>query len=391
MKLLIITQIFTCVFLFAFVYVQDSFAQEKKTDSSGRDAPTRRRRRAPLISPEVHPDRTVTFRLMAPNARKVTLSGGFVSALGGASAELTKDEKGVWSGTFGPIEPGIYNYLLDVDGARFPDPANNRLKLSTNNVSSVVEITGDRLSFYDNKDVPHGTVRINWYESRVLGAKRRMYVYTPPGYGSGKKYPVLYLLHGAGDLDEGWVNNARADFIIDNLLAEGEVKPMIVVMPHGHARFADESAEEANLWKRGAFEADLLEAIIPYIEEHYDALRERENRAIAGLSMGGGQALGVGLNNLDRFAWVGAFSSAVFSEPKESFAEIFRDPEKTNRQLKLLWIACGEDDRLLTRSEKLVEALKESNIEHIYRVSEGAHTWKVWQIYLKEMTPLLFR
>lgn len=389
MKILAIMQLAICVFLL--VCVQESHAQQRRSDGPGRDAPRRRRRRQRLVSPQVHPDRTVTFRLRSPNAEKVALSGGIVNALGGASAELTKGEENIWSGTFGPIEQGIYNYLFDVDGTRFPDPANNRLKIGTSNINSVVDIPGDEPSFYDNKDVPHGMVHINWYKSEVLDARRRMYVYTPPGYGSGEKYPVLYLLHGMGDLDEGWVSNARANFIMDNLLADGKIKPMVVVMPYGHASFSDEAAQEANSWARGAFEADLLEAIIPYIEGHYDVLKERQHTAIAGLSMGGGQSLGIGLNNLDRFAWVGGFSSAIFSEPEEGFAEILKDPEKTNRQLKLLWIACGKDDGLLVRSEKLVEALKKHNIKHTYRVSEGAHSWNVWQIYLKEMTPLLFR
>lgn len=390
MRMLMVIQLVVCVLL-CVICSQVSFAQEQRSDSSEREAPTRRRRYRPLISPEVHPDRTVTFRLKAPNAQKVALVGGFADALGGASAELTKGENDIWSAKFGPIEPGIYNYLFDVDGALFPDPVNDKLKLWSNGVSSVVEILGDKPSFYDNKDVPHGMVHINWYESKVLGAKRRMHVYTPPGYGSGKKYPVLYLLHGMGDLDEGWLNNGRANFIMDNLLVEGRIEPMIVVMPYGHARFADESLQKADSRGRGAFGADLLQVVIPYIEKHYDALKERENRAIAGLSMGGDQALGIGLNNLDHFAWIGAFSSAIFSEPKESFAEIFKDPEKTNRQLKLLWIACGEEDELLSGSEKLIEALKESNIKHTYLVTEGAHTWKLWRVYLYEMTPLLFK
>ena len=390
-KLPIVTRAIVCLLMLDVFCVQDSSAQRSK-GASERNTASRRRRQPALVSPEVHPDRTVTFRLRAPEADKVELSGAILRAVGDASPTMAKGENGIWSVTIGPLEPGIYSYTFSMAGARFPDPANNLLKLGTNNAISVVDVPGDRPSFYDNRDVPHGMVHINWYKSEALGGvKRRMYVYTPPGYGSGKKYPVLYLLHGMGDLDEGWLNNGRANFIFDNLLAEGKIEPMIVVMPYGHARFANETPGQRSALDRRAFEADLLEAIIPYVEQHYNARKDRQNRAITGLSMGGGQSLGIGLNHLDRFVWVGGFSSAIFGEPKEAYPKIFENPKLADKQLKLLWIGCGKDDRLISGSNKLVGALKAQGIDHTYRVSEGAHSWDVWRIYLKEFAPLIFR
>ena len=390
-KLPTMVRAIVCLLMLGAFCAQDSLAQQDEARTGRSEAPQRRRRPA-LVSPEVHPNRTVTFRLRAPEADKVQLSGGISRLRGDASPAMVKGENGIWSVTIGPLEPGIYSYSFNIGGAQFPDPANSRLKLGPNNATSVVEVRGDRPAFYDNQDVPHGMVHINWYQSEALGgAKRRMYVYTPPGYGDGKNYPVLYLLHGVGDLDEGWINNGRANFILDNLLAEGKIKPMIVVMPYGHARFANETPPQRSALDRRAFEADLLEAIIPYIEKRYDAGQDRQNRAIAGLSMGGGQSLGIGLNHLERFAWVGGFSSAIFTEPKQAYPKLFEAPEQANRQLKLLWIGCGKDDRLLSGSNKLVGALKEHGIDHTYRVSEGAHTWEVWRMYLAEFAPLIFR
>jgi enterochelin esterase family protein len=370
-----------------FVFLLTSFTMEKSL------AETKRRKGQPaLVSPEVRADRTVTFRLKAPQADNAELAGQIVQNLSGDSPEMTKTEDGIWTITVGPLEPNIYSYAFSIAGARFPDPANPMLKLGPNNAASQVEVPADPPAFYANKDVPHGSVHINWYISDALGrAKRRMYVYTPPGYGDAKKYPVLYLLHGIGDLDEGWVSIGRANFILDNLLADGKIVPMIVVMPYGHANYVTKPEPEDLDRNRKAFESDLLESVIPYIEKNYRAHTDRGNRAIVGLSMGGGQSLRIGLNNMEKFAWVGGFSSALFDDPKEAFGEIFQYPKKTNQEMKLLWIGCGKDDFLLEGSNNFTDALKDSKIDHTYRLTEGAHSWDVWRLYLKEFTPLIFK
>ena len=392
MKRSTVIRAMACLAILGVYGVPDSIAQQKEPASTATQ-PARRQRRPALVSPEVHRDRTVTFRLRAPEADQAALSGQIVSALGDASPAMRKGENGVWSLTVGPLAPEIYYYTFRIGGANFPDPANNRVKLGPTNAVSSVDVPGDQPAFCDNRDVPHGMVHINWYVSKPLrGAQRRMLVYTPPGYGRGKKYPVLYLLHGVGDLDEGWVNNGRANFILDNLLAEGKIKPMIVVMPYGHARVEGEKpAERSSPNRYAAFQADLLGAIIPYVEKHYRVRTKREDRALAGLSMGGAQALSIGLNHLERFAWIGGFSAAVFGEPAETLPELFKDPEQANKQVKLLWIGCGKDDRLLERARKFVGALEGSGIHHTFRLSEGAHEWKVWRLYLKEFAPLLFQ
>jgi enterochelin esterase family protein len=259
--------------------------------------------------------------------------------------------------------------------------------------TSVVEVPGDPPRVWEFQDVPHGTVRVHAYHSKSLGKRRGLYVYTPPGYDrdTGGKYPVLYLLHGAGDNEATWAEFGRAHWILDNLLAQKKARPMLVVMPNGHAAPARPRAEaEDRRARTAAFERDLLEDVLPFVESHYRVRQEPGGRAVAGLSMGGGQSLSLGLNHPEVFAWVGAFSSAVF-EPERTLAKAFDNPEETNDRLRLFWIACGKQDFLMDRNREFDAALKKHGIRHEFHETEGNHSWPVWRRYLAQFAPLLFQ
>jgi enterochelin esterase family protein len=350
-------------------------------------------RLAAAAQPEVHPDRTVTFRLRAPKANEVT-----VSVNGVPPSELKpmeKDEKGVWSTTIGPLEPEIYTYTFSVDGVSVTDPNNPNIKPGVRSSPSLIEVPASQPLFYDPQPKPHGTVHINLYESKSLGMTRSMYVYTPPSYEKEKnKYPVLYLLHGSGDTEANWVTMGRANVILDNLLADRKAVPMIVVMPFGHAQpsvgFGSISAFSSD---RAAFTRDLLEDVMPLAEKLYRISARPESRAIAGLSMGGSQSMNIGLTHLDLFRWIGIFSSGGgrSGDAETAFADLFADPAASNKKIKLLWIGIGRKDTSFESARGFSELLKRRQIEHVFRPSEGAHTWTVWRHYLNEFLPLLFR
>jgi enterochelin esterase family protein len=345
--------------------------------------PAAAQRPEPLVSPEIHPDRRVTFRFQAPRATEVTLSGEFTQ---GRREPLAKDGQGVWSVTVGPLEPELYWYVFNVDGAAILDPRNPNIKVGRSSSQSLVEVPGSQPLFFALQDVPHGAVSIHWYPSKSLGGTRRLHVYTPPEYDRepGARYPVLYLLHGSGDDDGTWTWVGRANLILDNLIAGRKARPMIVVMPMGHAASGPDRGSNT-----GAFQQDLLNDVIPYVEARYRVLADPRHRAIAGLSMGGGQALNVGLSHLDRFAWVGAFSAAI-RDPETSLADLFKQPASANEKLALLWIGCGKEDRLFDGGWQLSESLTKRGIRHVWRPTEGTHTWSVWRRYLHEVAPLLF-
>jgi enterochelin esterase family protein len=336
---------------------------------------------APPASPELHADRTVTFRLRAPRAAEVVLSGEWK---GGGKLPMTKDEQGLWSLTVGPLEPDLYGYSFSVDGLAVPDPANAVLKPMRTPRTSVLEVPGEPPRLHEWQDVPHGTLRLHEYVSRSLGRRRPLRVYTPPGYDKdGSSYPVLYLLHGSGDNEATWTSFGRAHFIADNLLAQGKARPMIIVMPDGHAAAAGGAK---NL---EAFGKDLLEDVMPFVEATYRTKADREHRAIVGLSMGGGQSLSVGLCHLDRFAWVGGFSAAI-ANPESGIAPALGDPAAANAKLRLLFIACGKEDRLVEHAQKLSELLQAKELRHELKITEGNHSWPVWRRYLGDFLPLLF-
>ena len=352
---------------------------------------------------EVRPDRTVLFRLAAPDAASVMLNGDFLEAppaVQGApppsgSRNMTKDDDGVWTITVGPLHPAVYNYSFIVDGVRNIDPSNPMVKLGDRSSESMFEVPGDKPAVYDIQQVPHGTVHINWYHSVSLGAPRSIYVYTPPGYEEGKaKLPVLYLLHGSGDTEAGWVEIGRANLILDNLLAAGTAKPMIVVMPYGRPLPEVMLVPSAGRGPANAddlFGNDLLRDVIPYVEKLYRVSTKADDRALAGLSMGGGQALRTGLSHLDTFHYIGAFSAAARGNPEEAFKDFFADPAAANRKLKLFYIACGKADGLFAGSQALNDALEKHQIKHRFAPSEEGHVWRNWRNYLADFAPQLFR
>jgi enterochelin esterase family protein len=297
---------------------------------------------------------------------------------------MARDDQGVWSVTVGPLAPEVYSYSFTVDGFRSLDPGNPSVKPSRSPTTSILEVPGQPPLLHEFQNVPHGTLRLHAYQSRSLGKRRGLAVYTPPDYDKNARarYPVLYLFHGSGDNQATWTALGRAHLIVENLLAQGKAKPMIVVMPDGHAAFSQPAGAAPDGRSRNieAFQRDLLD---------YRVRAEPASRAIVGLSMGGGQSLTIGLNHPELFAWVGGFSSAI-SNPETTVASALADPKATNAKLKLLWIACGTDDRLIENARGLAAALDQRGIRHEFHATEGNHSWPVWRRYLAQFVPLLF-
>jgi enterochelin esterase-like enzyme len=343
-------------------------------------------------SPEVHPDRKITFRLRAPKANQATFSGDWMKT--GETLPMTRDEAGVWSVTVGPLAPSIYLYNFTVDGVNIADPVNPRIKLRSQTSASMVEVRGEPGETpWQARAVPHGAVEINWVNSKVLeGDPRWVWIYTPPGYekSGNRRYPVLYLFHGSNDIAGGWTLAGQMNFIFDNLLSEKKVEPMIVVMPYGHA-VPFGSPREKQARNTGMFERHVLEDVMPMVEAKYRTKPGREQRAIAGLSMGGGQALTIGFRHLDKFSAVGGFSSAVPQDFEKQFDAVLSTSDATNSKLKVLWIGCGREDSLFERNEKFATMLKSKGIRNTWRATDGNHTYTYWRKYLAEFAPLLFR
>ncbi len=340
-----------------------------------------------LVSPEVHPDRRVTLRFRAPNAAKVTLNRE-----GGRPVEMTKDDKGVWSVTTEALAPDMYGYSFNADGVSLIDPGNPSMKPNLLGTTSMFHVpSGDASLLWETRDVPRGTVHHHFFRSAICQDQRDFFVYTPPGYDpkAKTKYPVLYLLHGFSDDASGWTSVGQAHVILDNLIAQGKAKPMLVVMTLGYGTM--EVLQNRTVGKKSfdLFGESLLKEVIPTVEKTYRASTNRSQRALAGLSMGGAETLVVGLNHLETFSQLGAFSSGgVPADFPQTFPNL---TAKANDQLKLLWIACGKDDRLLDANNKFVAFLKERNVKHEYVVTEGAHTWLVWRRSLSTLAPQLFR
>jgi len=335
-----------------------------------------------VLSPDVHSDRTVTFRLQAPKASEVTLTGDWL-----ASAEkLTKDDKGVWSVTLGPLEPGLAIYSFTMDGVAMADPVNPRIKLRARGSGSLVDVPGTGNELWVPRDVPHGTVDINYHKSKVLnGDNREFRVYTPPGYDQNPntKYPVLYLLHGNNDTQAGWTEVGRANMILDNLIADKKAVPMIVVMPFGHP--------STGYTGQFDFTRYFLEDVMPTVEKSYRIAADRDHRAIVGYSMGGGQALSIGLDHLELFSAVGGFSPAAPRDVATRFKALLDDPDGTNAKLKLLWVGCGRQDSLFQPDQTFAETMISHKIRTTWYPTDGRHTFTVWRKYLIEVAPLLFQ
>jgi enterochelin esterase family protein len=349
------------------------------------------------------------------------LTGSDIPGMGQGKA-MTNGDKGIWEVTIGPIAPGSYRYNFNVNGVAVIDPRNPLVSESNNNGWSLVHVPGSEFS--DTKNVPHGAVAAITYYSTALGKFRRMHIYTPPGYELGqRKFPVFYLLHGAGDCDDSWTSVGRAGFILDNLIAVKQARPMIVVMPAGHTRPTGRGPLPASAQPGSSaapppdeFIQDFLTDIMPYVEKNYRVLAGRENRAIAGLSMGGSQTLNIALPNLEKFGYVGVFSSGLLNvfgrQPpgaggppaaststqitpagetwlKQHQAKL--DDANLKKGLKLLWVGIGKDDFLLSTSRSTLELLKQHGYMPVSRESEGGHTWINWRNYLREFAPQLFQ
>lgn len=352
----------------------------------------------PIVSPEVHEDGKVTFRVRAPKAESVRLQSGEIqTVLADASMQFTHGGEGIWSLSVGPLPPGIYDYTFDIDGVVNTDPASPFVFGNRQGSRGYVEIPGppDQPRHDEWRETPHGVMTMHWYTSSAAdGNRRRLHVYLPPDYYQhpDRQYPTLYLLHGSGDNDSHWMWMGRSNVILDNLIADGKAVPMIVVMPDGHVPVRSEEGEERTAYRiraNQAFERDMMDAIIPLIETNYRVIKNRDHRAIVGLSMGGGQSLRVGLNNLPSFAWIGGFSSSTRGL-ESTIDQLKQNPQGVNEQLRLLWIAIGKDDFLIEGNRELHRTLTELKIEHDYIETEGVHQWSVWRRYLADFAPLLF-
>lgn len=361
-----------------------------------------------VTSPEVSADRRVSFRIYAPQAREIRLTASDIPGLG-QNTRLTKADNGVWELTTPALDAGAYRYNFNIDGVATIDPRNPSISESNNNVWSLVYVPGSDL--FDSKAVPHGAIAEVTYKSSALGRDRRMHIYTPPGYQNGRdRYPVFYLLHGAGDNDDSWTTVGRAGFILDNLIAAQKARPMVVVMPAGHA-----STSQANVVGRSAtddFVNDFAQDVMPYVEKNYRVLTDRANTAIAGLSMGGMQTLEVAIPRLERFAYIGVYSSGLIgafgnaggrgrgAAPAPAPAGPI-EFEKVNaakladanlkKGLRLFWFGTGKEDFLLSTTDATVDLFKRHGFSPVYVQSPGGHTWINWRNYLAEFAPQLFR
>jgi enterochelin esterase-like enzyme len=363
------------------------------------------RRTGPVVkSPEVAADRHVTFRLLAPEAKAVAVSGDF-----GPDAQMRKGEDGVWAATVGPLDPEMYVYFFTVDGVRLIDPNNPEVKIGyvTTTTTSLVTVPGDGPRFYDIQDVPHGEIRTLLYKSASNGTTRELNVYVPPGYDQARnrRYPVLYLLHGFANDHHSWHRYGRANDILDNLIAAKTIAPFLVVMPLGYGG-AHVNGDGTGIAPEGSgtfrgdpalYERDLLEDVIPMIDRQYRTIADRTHRAIVGFSMGGGQAGRYGLRHLETFSTVGIMSAGLggggtaAAPGTDPVAALAADPAKANKQIDLLWVACGKEDAAMKGAAALHDALAKAGIKHTFLETEGAHHWRVWRRYLRDLAPLLFK
>ncbi|SFC84921.1 esterase [Spirosoma endophyticum] len=348
---------------------------------------------ASVISPEVRDDHTITFRLKAPDAKQVLLTGGpILLALAKKDPiPFRKDNDSLWTLTVGPVKPDIYVYKFIIDGVTVPDPNNTLTGFNDQPGYSNVVVQGDGPAYYDAKPVPHGAVTRHIYHSDVLNGEREMYVYTPPGYSTKKKYPVLYLVGGSGELASGWSLDGRANFIADNLIAEGKMVPMLIAMPNNQVVHRTDPKHTEKTFP--LFEDELKKQIIPFMDKTYSTRADRKGRALAGLSMGGRHTQLVGLKNLDLFSSFGVLSAGDL-ETETVSAALLNDPA-ANQKVDYLLVGqgTGEVATIGKRAVALHEALQKHNIKHDYYVGgDGAHDWGTWRhlLYYK-LLPNLWR
>ena len=357
-----------------------------------------------LVSPEIHDNNTVTFRLSAPKAVKVQLTGDFLNE---GVVDLKEGKDGVWEFTTPePLAPELYSYAFVVDGLRMLDPSNVFLNRDVNTIVNIFIIGGGQGDLYKVNNVPHGTVSKVWYDSKVLEKKRRMTVYTPAGYEtSGKRYPVFYLLHGSGGDEEAWMDLGRTSQILDNLIAQGKAEPMIVVMTNGNAVLEAAPGESSLGWNvqptfqlpktmEGSFETHFPE-VVKFIEKHYRTKANKKNRAIAGLSMGGFHSMHISKHYPDMFDYVGLFSAAILPGQNVT-SPVYENLEgklavQFGKRPALYWIGIGKTDFLYKSNEEYRKLLDSKGYPYEYYENEDGHIWRNWRIYLSEFVPKLFK
>ena len=353
--------------------------------------------------PQLSEGGRATFRVKADGALKVQL----LMELGMSTYDMSKTSDGFWEVTTKPLLPGFHYYLISADGFASTDPGSKTFFAARKQVSGL-EVPGPESDSFAVKKVPHGAVRNMWYLSKTTGATRRIVVYTPPGYDQGKtRYPVLYLQHGYGEDETGWSDQGHENFILDNLIASGRAKPMIIVNENGlpgpdfnppTPRPGSSNGTSVRDLARyfmddqyTTFDKIVSSDLVPFIDANFRTVGDRDHRAFAGLSMGGAQALRIGLNHLNQFSYIGAFSPAIaISDTTKDFEGMLAQPEKLNRQLRLLWLGIGREDFLFTPVKESHEALERAGIKHTWVETSGAHVWTVWRKYLADFAPKLF-
>ena len=362
------------------------------------------RRGVQVVSPEINGDNSVTFRLYSENAQSVAVSGSWMGF--GQNLEMKKGEDGVWSAKTATLEPSMYHYNLVLDGVSILDPRNPKAMRDGTRYASTLIIPGEGSEVFEVNDVPHGSINKVWYDSPSLNLTRRMYVYTPPGYEDSKeKYPVLYLLHGGGGDEDAWSSLGRANYILDNLIASGKAKPMIVVMTNGNpnqkAAITETQpipSDNPLIIATANFPTSLVNDVIPYVESHYRVIANSSNRAIAGLSMGCLHTQIASLNNPEMFKYMGLFSLGL--HPKDPNLEEIMKPliaaydknlETLKKNYKLFYIGCGTEDFVYEGVQNLRKKLDDNNFEYLYNETGGGHTWANWRTYLSDYAPRLFK
>lgn len=344
--------------------------------------------------PCIMPDLRVFFRLNAPQADKVQIELGKLY-------DMQKDEKGIWTVTTEPQDPGFHYYSLVIDGIRVADPASESF-YGTGKMSSAVDIPEKGVDFYNTKDVPHGEIISREYFSKTTGTWRSINIYTPPGYDNSKdQYPVLYIQHGGGEDERGWAVQGKTGNILDNLIAEGKAKPMLVVIPDGNVSRPGMAAGGYNDEAMALYKEELSGNVIPFIEKNYRVKTGPENRAISGLSMGGGQAFYTGLRNTEMFSHVGVFSTGLFGgisqntgttfNPESVIPGILSDPASFNKKLKVFYISVGEQDPRIEATKKLIQTFNEKGLKVQFASFPGAHEWQVWRKSLHDFAQKIFR
>jgi len=334
--------------------------------------------RPAISSPDVHADHSITFRYYSRTAQKVILKGEFLST----PLPLTKDTSGIWTVTVPPVKPDIYPYSFMVDSVELADPNNTYIFANERFKRSIVDIPGDAPLVHSMQNVPHGKITYRYYNSTTLGSTRQLLVYTPPGFNSKTKYPVLYLIHGGSDTEETWTKVGHAHLIADNLIVEHKAVPMIIVMPYGNVRPKP----------MPDFTKDVINDIIPFIESNYPVLTDSKNRAVAGFSVGGGQTLNIGLTNTDKFAYISSYAPYTATEEfQKNFSNWSPDADKINKQLKLFTISVGTEDFLYESVKKNLAMFSNMKINVKPYIVTGGHTWMNCKQYLATNLQEIFK